>query len=35
MFSNATVASGSTICQSGSTFLCNNGEWVNLGTVCR
>jgi len=35
MFSGATVASGSTICQSGSTFLCNNGEWTNLGTVCR
>ena len=35
MFSGATVASGSTICQSGSTFLCNNGEWANLGTVCR
>jgi hypothetical protein len=35
MFSGATVASGSTICQSGSTFLCNDGEWLNLGTLCR
>jgi hypothetical protein len=31
----ATVASNSTICRSGSTFLCSDGEWVNLGTLCR
>jgi hypothetical protein len=35
MYEGATVASGSTICKSSSTFLCNNGEWVNLGTLCR
>jgi hypothetical protein len=35
MFGGATVASGSTICQSGTTFLCNDGAWTNLGTVCR
>jgi hypothetical protein len=35
MYEDATVASGSTICKSSSTVLCNNGEWVNLGTLCR
>jgi hypothetical protein len=35
MFGDATVASGSTICKSGNTFLCNDGGWVNLGTICR
>jgi hypothetical protein len=35
MYEGATVATGSTICKSESTFLCNNGEWVNLGTLCR
>ncbi len=23
------------ICQSGTTFLCNDGRWFNLGTTCR
>jgi hypothetical protein len=35
MYESATVASGSTICKSSSTFLCNDGQWVNLGTACR
>jgi len=35
MYAGATVASNSTICKSGSTFLCSDGEWVNLGTQCR
>jgi hypothetical protein len=35
MYEGATVASGSTICKSSSTFLCNDGAWVNLGTLCR
>jgi hypothetical protein len=34
-YEDATVASGSTICKSSSTFLCNDGEWINLGTLCR
>jgi hypothetical protein len=35
MFNDATVGNNSTICKQGTTFLCSNGEWVNLGTVCR
>jgi hypothetical protein len=35
MYEGATVASNSTICKNGSTFLCSNGEWTNLGTQCR
>jgi len=35
MFNDATVASNSTICRSGTTYLCNDGEWTNLGTLCR
>ena len=35
MFDGATVASNSTICRSGSTYVCNDGEWINLGTLCR
>ena len=35
MYEDATVANGSTICKSKTTFLCNNGQWVNLGTLCR
>jgi hypothetical protein len=34
-YEDATVATGSTICKSGSTFLCNDGTWVDLGTLCR
>jgi len=35
LYEDATVASGSTLCKSSSTFLCNDGEWINLGTLCR
>ena len=31
----STVASGSTICRSGTTFVCANGEWESLNTPCR
>ncbi|HEY8095404.1 MAG TPA: hypothetical protein VIE65_04840 [Methylobacter sp.] len=31
----STVATNSTVCRTGSTFLCSNGEWINLGTLCR
>lgn len=34
-YAGASVTSGSAICQSGTTFLCNDGNWINLGTVCR
>jgi hypothetical protein len=35
MYEGATVASNSTICKGGTTFLCSAGEWTNLGTLCR
>jgi hypothetical protein len=35
MFDGATVANNSTICRSGSTYLCTDGEWLNVGTLCR
>ena len=35
MIAGATVSNGSTICRSGSTSLCSDGEWVDLGTQCR
>lgn len=31
----STVATSSSICRSGNTYLCSDGEWVNLGTLCR
>lgn len=31
----STVATNSTVCRTGSTFLCSDGEWINLGTLCR
>jgi hypothetical protein len=31
----STVATNSTVCRTGNTFLCSNGEWINLGTLCR
>ncbi len=34
MFSGATVATNSTICKEGSTYLCSDGEWINLGWSC-
>lgn len=35
MLDGTTVASASTVCKSGVTFLCDNGDWRNLGTACR
>jgi hypothetical protein len=35
MFNDATVATNSTLCRNGLTYLCNDGEWTNLGTLCR
>ena len=35
MYNGATVATESTICKSGITFRCEDGEWRNLGTTCR
>ena len=31
----STVATSSSVCRSGTTFLCSDGEWINLGTLCR
>jgi hypothetical protein len=35
MYNGATVATQSTICKSGITFLCEDGEWRNLGNACQ
>jgi len=35
MYNGATVATQSSICRSGITFLCEDGEWRNLGTACQ
>jgi hypothetical protein len=35
MYNGATVASQSSICKSGVTFLCEDGEWRNLGSACQ
>jgi hypothetical protein len=35
MYNGATVATQSTICKSGITFLCEDGEWRNLGSACQ
>jgi hypothetical protein len=35
MFNGATVGTDSTICKSGVTFRCDDGEWRNLGTACQ
>jgi hypothetical protein len=35
MYNGATVATDSTICKSGLTFRCEDGEWRNLGTTCQ
>jgi len=35
MFDGATVATASTICKTGITFRCDEGEWRNLGTACQ
>ena len=34
MIGGATVASGSSVCRSGTTFRCRDGEWMNVGTAC-
>jgi hypothetical protein len=34
-YNGTSVANNQAICQSGTTFLCDNGQWINLGTVCR
>ena len=35
MYNGATVATESTICKSGITFRCVDGDWRNLGTACQ
>jgi len=35
MYNGATVATESTICKSGVTFRCKDGDWQNLGTACQ
>jgi hypothetical protein len=35
LYNEATVATGSTICKSGITERCEDGEWHNLGTTCQ
>lgn len=35
IYRGATVSTQSTICKSGITFLCEDGEWRNLGSACR
>lgn len=32
---DATVASGSSICRGGTTYRCDGGTWVNVGTPCQ
>ena len=35
MHNGATVATDSSMCKSGITFRCEDGEWRNLGTTCQ
>jgi len=35
MYEGATVSNLSSICKAGTTFLCEDGEWRNLGTPCQ
>lgn len=35
MIEGSTVGSASTVCKAGSTHLCDDGEWRNLGTPCQ
>lgn len=35
MLDGSTVGHSSTVCKSGVTYLCENGEWRNLGTPCK
>lgn len=32
---DATVATGSSICRAGTTYRCDDGAWISLGTPCR
>jgi hypothetical protein len=32
---DATVANGSSICRTGTTFRCDDGAWINMQTACR
>lgn len=35
LYNGVTVATQSSICKSGLTFRCEDGEWRNLGSACR
>lgn len=35
MYNGATVATESTICKSGVTFRCQDGDWHNIGSACQ
>jgi hypothetical protein len=35
MMEGSTVASSSTVCKSGEMYMCEDGQWRNLGTPCR
>lgn len=35
MEGGSTVASGSTVCRSGTMFACDDGDWRNIGTPCQ
>lgn len=35
LYNGATVSTQSSICKSGVTYQCDDGEWRNLGTSCR
>ena len=35
MMEGSTVASSSTVCKSGEMYMCEDGQWRNLGTACR
>ena len=35
MMEGSTVSSSSTFCRSGEMYLCEDGQWRNLGTPCR
>ena len=32
---DATVANGSSVCRGATTFRCDDGAWINVGTACR
>ncbi len=35
MLDGSTVSHASTVCKSGTMFMCDNGEWRNIGTPCQ